>query len=155
MNVNSKGEEGETPLCTACLQGQLGVVRVLLASGADPRIADEDGTTPLHNAASGGDGHSVPAVMYTAITEQLITAGADVNAADLDMETPLHIAANALVPNQGLLLIVSLYDHSTDLILRLLNSGARRDLVNKNNQTPQALAEDPAIASMLAFSPGV
>jgi ankyrin repeat protein len=45
--VNHRGTGGETALCEACYWGYDGVARALLESGADPTIADDDGTTPM------------------------------------------------------------------------------------------------------------
>ena len=51
---------------------------------ADANIADKNGWTPLHVAASNGN---------DLVVEKLLVAGADVNIATKDSETPLHVAA--------------------------------------------------------------
>jgi uncharacterized protein len=49
--INRRSDRGGcTALWWACLQGQGGAVRLLLKHGADPTIADNDGTTPMANA---------------------------------------------------------------------------------------------------------
>ena len=56
-------------------------VRALLAGGANVDARDDDGTTPLHLAATSGDAAAIRA---------LLTGGANVNARDKDGFTPLH-----------------------------------------------------------------
>jgi ankyrin repeat protein len=46
-NINHRARHGETALWHACYRGRGGVARALLASGADPTIAANDGTTPM------------------------------------------------------------------------------------------------------------
>jgi uncharacterized protein len=45
--LNARDASGETALWQACYVGCGGVVRALLEGGADPTIADNDGTTPM------------------------------------------------------------------------------------------------------------
>lgn len=51
-NVNTRDEDGETPLLRAARSGHEGVLQVLLNAGADPCAVDEDGRTALHLAAA-------------------------------------------------------------------------------------------------------
>jgi len=54
-DVNVQGTlEGFTPLMTAAAEGLAGVVRILLAAGADRGIKDEDGDTALSFARQNG-----------------------------------------------------------------------------------------------------
>ena len=51
-NVNSMDNEGDTLLITVCsLRSQANTAHLLLASGADPRLASRSRETPLHVAA--------------------------------------------------------------------------------------------------------
>jgi ankyrin repeat protein len=50
-NPNRQGPFGNTLLHSAVAGGDLGEVHRLLAAGADPRIANRDGHTPLRVAA--------------------------------------------------------------------------------------------------------
>jgi uncharacterized protein len=45
--VNHRNCVGKTALWWACHNGRVGAARMLLASGADPTIAADDGTTPM------------------------------------------------------------------------------------------------------------
>jgi hypothetical protein len=50
-NPNTQGPFGNTLLHSAVVSGDLREVQRLLAAGADPRIRNRDGRTPLHVAA--------------------------------------------------------------------------------------------------------
>jgi ankyrin repeat protein len=76
---------GAQTIFDAALQGDTNRVRELLES--DPQLAhatDDDGRTPLHNAASRG---------HVAVATILLDSGADIDAREEDNETPLHSAA--------------------------------------------------------------
>ena len=57
LDPNYQGPFGNTLLHGAVVSGDLDEVRRLLAAGADPRIANRDGKTPLHAAALFGHSH--------------------------------------------------------------------------------------------------
>jgi ankyrin repeat protein len=99
-DVNAETRFAETPLFFA-LRYWLGdedeqagrahwaeLVNTLLYAGATFRIANSDGLTPLHLAASAKNGNSE-------ILRLFIMAGANVNAAEEFGDTPLHFAANS------------------------------------------------------------
>jgi ankyrin repeat protein len=54
-NVNTRDQDGYTPLHLASSDGNVNVVRVLLDAGAIVDATNIDGYTPLHYASS--DGH--------------------------------------------------------------------------------------------------
>ncbi len=77
---------GLTPLLAATRDswhGRIDAVTTLLANGADPRLADRDGNTPLHHAARSTD---------PAIAAQLLDAGAELLALNAEAQPPLALA---------------------------------------------------------------
>ncbi len=78
---------GLTPLLAATrdsVQGRTDTVMTLITNGADPRIADAAGNTPLHHAARCAD---------PALAAILLDAGADRDALNGEGHSPLAIAA--------------------------------------------------------------
>ena len=90
-------EAGATPLLRAALCGDLEMVRLLLAHGADPLIPTLDHTTPLMAAAGVGwsDGmlHEHSEEQTLEVLKLLLQLGSDVNAANAQGLTALHGAA--------------------------------------------------------------
>uniref|UniRef100_A0ABD2WGU1 Ankyrin n=1 Tax=Trichogramma kaykai TaxID=54128 RepID=A0ABD2WGU1_9HYME len=48
MAINATNRMGQTPLHLAAISGTEAMIRALLRRGADPRVADEEGETPLY-----------------------------------------------------------------------------------------------------------
>jgi len=98
MDINNRGQYGETPLLHACRSGHYELAIFLLGEGADPRISSENGDTPLHWILSFDANH------MQEMAEKLLNKKANpdapakrysfVSAPDLDYEagTPLHRA---------------------------------------------------------------
>ena len=59
-------------------------MKYLINAGAEFKVGDNEGWTPLHYACAGG---------HLDIVEHLVSLGADVNKVKNDGATPLHIAA--------------------------------------------------------------
>jgi ankyrin repeat protein len=85
-DVNAKDDKfGITPLHIAAAYGEKEVTELLIANGADVKVADMSLMTPLHFAVVFG---------HKEIVELLIVNGADMNAKDGNVGwTPLHYAA--------------------------------------------------------------
>lgn len=85
VDVNA-AHGGMAPLLAATRDswhGRPEAVMTLLANGADPRVADSDGNTPLHHAARSSD---------PGVAALLRDAAADIDAINRDGITPLGIA---------------------------------------------------------------
>ena len=116
---------GQTPFLRAAAAGDVEVMRLLLAHGADPNIATEAGTTPLMVAA--GVNWAV-AETYDFGNEALLEAvklahslGNDVNAVNSMGVAAIHGAAN-----RG----------ANDVIEYLAANGARLDVADAQGRTP-------------------
>jgi len=121
--------KGGTPFFLAALVGDTEVMRLLLEAGADPRIAANDGTTPLI-AATGLAHHEnrsrVPESSFLEAVKFLLDHGADIKESNEDGWTALHGAA--LAGHQTI--AQYLVDHDADLNAR-----------TKFGQTPLGIAE--------------
>ena len=120
-------DPGTTPLLLAAMAGDVGVMRVLLASGADSQLASNDGTTPLMVAAGLGRSQVSSVTESDALeaVELALELGADVDAANEAGNTALHGAAS-----RGLDAIVQ----------RLADAGATVTVQNKRGRTPLDMA---------------
>ena len=86
--LESKDNDGNTPLITACLTKQVAVANFLLDKGANVNVRDEFRFTPLSRAA-GVTGQD------TALIQRLIEKGSDINSQGYNGLTPLHRAASS------------------------------------------------------------
>ena len=127
---------GQTPFLRAAAAGDVEVMRLLLAHGADPNIATDAGTTPLMVAA--GVNWSV-AETYDFGDEALFEAvklahslGNDVNAVNSMGIAAIHGAAN-----RG----------ANDVIEYLAANGARLDVADAQGRTPLDWAEGVFLAT--------
>lgn len=124
---------GATPFLLAATSYDAGIMRLLLAKGADPKLTDKDHNTPLILAAGFAEGitHAVqrPAQddkdSLEAVQLLVNDLGADVNETDEIGETPLLGAA---------------YVGANDIIQFLVDKGAKVDAANRYQQTPWSLA---------------
>lgn len=113
-------EEGATPLLRAALCGDLTIVKMLLAHGADPLIPTFDHTTPLMVASGVGwaDGmlHEYSEDQTVELVKLLLSKGADVNAANDHGITALHGAG---------------YKGANKAVQLLVDNGAKLDALDK------------------------
>jgi uncharacterized protein len=109
---------GRAALHYAAADGDVARVRDLLASGIDPRAADDDGWTPLHFAAQKS---------AVDVVQLLLKAGATVDPRDANGNTPL---ANAVFNSRG----------NGEIIKLLRASGADPFANNAHGVSPLNLA---------------
>jgi ankyrin repeat protein len=127
---------GQTPFLRAAASGDVEIMRLLLAHGADPNIATDAGTTPLMVAA--GVNWAV-AETFDLGNEALLEAvklahslGLDVNATNSMGIAAIHGAAN-----RG----------ANDVIEYLAANGARLDVADAQGRTPLDWAEGVFLAT--------
>lgn len=105
------------PLPSAAIKDRRDVVAQLLAAGADPNIAEDDGSTALLKAAAVGHG---------AVVRLLLEGGADPNVGRGDDPiTPLHYAA---------------FGGFEEVVAALLAAGARLDAADAEGSSPLRFA---------------
>lgn len=137
FNLSYVPTVGETPFYRASLNNDLPVMKLLLARGADPKIATFNGTTPLAAAAGvgwvrgqtfvpGGEPAQLEAV------KMLVDLGGDVNQANDMGLAPLHGAA---------------FRWSGEVITYLVQQGAKLDARDKVGRTPLTWASGVTIPS--------
>jgi cytohesin len=126
-NHGGKTGEESTALIDAAADGNIEVVKQLLAAGANVNAKNKWGGTPLHWAARGG---------HKEIVELLIAKGANVNAKNDEDGTPLHLAAD-----RG----------HTEVVELLITKGADVNAKDDEGETPldQAGTSWPEITNLL------
>jgi ankyrin repeat protein len=123
--------DGSTPLMRAARTGDVDIMRLLLARGANPHARRRDLATALFIAASGRQGglptgpSTIPGASNLEAVTLLLQAGLDVNAFNANGQTALHAAAQ-----RG-------YDA---VVTVLVGAGAALDLRDKQKRTPLDLA---------------
>lgn len=136
---------GATPLMRAAKSGDIEMLRVLLAGGADAKATLPNGTTALMFAAGLGWRNGSPlAPSYDQGSDEeavatiglLLELGLDVNAANDTGDTALHAAVSGR--------------KSEAIVKYLLEHGADPRKANGKQVTPLALAESPRGAPTLA-----
>ena len=128
---NALNRVGATPLMMAARLADAPLMRVLLELGADPTIANEDGSTLLMVAAGLGihspgedPGTEAEALECVQIALEL---GGEVNAIDMNHETALHGAA---------------YRGANSIVELLVDNGADTfDVENSRGWTPLRIAQ--------------
>ena len=128
---------GATPYVVAAKSSDFELMRVLLASGADPLAKTKNGTTALMAAAGvaltrvnedgGTNADAVEAVKI------VLDAGADVNAVNDVGDTALHGAA---------------FRGENAIVELLVNHGAKLDVKNKKGFTPLMVANGEEVKGM-------
>ena len=145
MGVTTLNSTGATPFLLAARTADADLMRLLAELGADPRLPNEDNTTPLMVAAGvgtqspGEDPGTEPEVLEAVgVALQL---GNDLNAVDKNGETAMHGAA---------------YKHAPSVVHFLAEKGARFDVWNQQNSkgwTPLKIAEGVQRGMNIVSSP--
>ena len=118
---------GTTPLLRAAKAADLPAMRLLLAKGADPKLATRAGITPLMAAAGLGSKEEDTTGRFKTEAEAIeaiqlcLDAGVDINAASGQGQTALHAAA------------LKGYDH---VVQYLADHGANLNAKDRQGKTP-------------------
>ena len=134
---NMLNRRGATPFLLAAKAVDLEMMRLLLDLGADPRLATEDGTTPLLVAAGVGIWSS---------SESPGSAGEALEAVEL--LTGLGHSVSAVDGNGDAALHGAVMRGSPELVLYLLEHGAALDPVNERGWTPLTIAQGVFYANL-------
>ena len=151
VNLNSRNEQGYTPLHVAVMSGMKESVRLLIEVGADINITNNNQWTALHRAAYYG---------YNNIVDMLIhTPHVNVNLRNEYGQTPLYVAVDRGREQSARLLIdagadIKISNHKQRTALHLAASNGHSSIVgelikvphlnlnvrNENGQTPLHVA---------------
>ena len=124
---------GATPFLAAASTADLPLLQTLVKLGADPKVPNSQGTTPLMAATGVGVGApeeaagTEPEVLE--VVPMLLKLGADINGVDDNNETAMHGAA---------------YRNHPKVVQLLADKGAKIDVWNRQNKTgltPVVIAE--------------
>jgi ankyrin repeat protein len=127
---------GQTPFIRAALAGDVSVMKLLLAHGADPKVTTFGGTSALMAAAG-----------VNWVVDQTADEGAKALLDAVQMCLDLGLDVNA-VNSMGLTAVHGAANRGSDDIIRLLASkGARLDIKDKEGRTPKAWAEGVFLAT--------
>ncbi|KAL7303312.1 hypothetical protein TKK_0004502 [Trichogramma kaykai] len=126
--LDAQDEQGNTPLHLALRKGQAKTAEALLRAGADPNLANADGSTPLHlicERRSQNDSH-VLARMFFRCCDETGRHEVRVGARDAKGDTPLHATVREIRNNHCLRSLMEL----------LLEQGADPNSANEAGETP-------------------
>lgn len=132
------GNRGETPFLLATKSVDLPLMRTLLDVGADPTLADDEGTTAVMAAAGANQGLGSAGSMgsieeaIAAVELALEAGGGTVNDVNMNNETPLH---GAMYRGGAISLIDFLVARGADTF----------DTVNSRGWTPLRVADGVAL----------
>lgn len=125
--------KGATAFWRAAMSSDVEAMRILVAGGADPNLANDSGVTPLMVAAgigwAGNFTQNAPDSWMEAL-QYCLELGADVNAVDKRKGfTALHGAAS-----RG----------DSEMVQYLVDHGAKVDVINKDGNSPADMAFGPS-----------
>lgn len=123
--------KGATPYMRAARAGDVPLMKMLLASGADATLSQENGNSPLllaaglgyRGAIGGTEAMALEAIKFS------LAQGADVNAVNAAGDSAVHIAATTNFAESGTAA------GSMAIVRFLVEQGARLDVRNKQGRT--------------------
>jgi uncharacterized protein len=123
--------KGATPYMRAARAGDVQLMKMLLAAGANPALAQDNGNSPLLLAAGLGYRGPIGGTEAMALEALKFTLenGADINAANAAGDTAVHVAATTNFNESGTAA------GSLAIVKFLVERGARLDIRNKQNRT--------------------
>jgi len=150
VRVHDRGDgtlgAGATPLMRAAKKGDVEMMRVLLAHGADPTSRTKAGTEALMFAAGiGGAGR------FTAYEDKQATEADFIDAAALCLDRGADV--NAVSENGQTALHLAVVVRSESFIRFLIERGARVDVQDKQGRTPIDVASGVGARGRGAVSP--
>jgi ankyrin repeat protein len=127
---------GTTPFFLAAVSGDAGLMRILAAAGANPRLPSNDGSMPLMAAAMAGCSGTCAYAELNRDNEEdarnaleavkaAVEAGADLNTVNSDGQTAMHAAA---------------FTGADAIVQYLADHGANVDVRDKAGETPWTMA---------------
>ena len=125
-DVNSAGQDGQTPLHKAAKQNNLSFAEVLVESGADIHGQDDKGWSPVHCASMSLVSRMNCDLSVLRFLVEQVGATDDVHLKDDAGNTPLHVSAK--------------WDNATSFVY-LLSKGADLNAVNNSGNKPLDLAD--------------
>ena len=148
--INSKTNEGLTPLHYTAFKGNIEISKYLLQNGADVNAVTNLGKNIIHLAAEGDQ----PAFMIYYLYKKVI----DISSQDNNKSTPLHWACysgaihsikflinlgaeiNAMDKNELTPLHLAVLNNRKEIVIKLLQNGAIKDMTNTRGETPLYIA---------------
>ena len=155
-DLDFRDASGKTRLHHAVIRGDFADVEDLLVMGYSLDVYDNNGNQPIHHAARGG---------FDGIILLLLKRGANVNARGPEGKTPVHLAVRSLKAilillkyhptlslqdNEGNTALHTIFlstpphhSSSSKMLKKLIEAGAKVDVINNSGVTPLQLAIDP------------
>jgi ankyrin repeat protein len=131
-----------TPFFIAARNGDVDLMQLLVAGGADPKIPTSQGVTPLMAAAgTGQNALKVTEAQALAAVKLCVELGNDVNARSTSGETALHGAAFRENEN------------SIHIVQFLVDHGAKVNVMDDRGWTPLTVAEGLGFAAQNTRNP--